>query len=156
MKNLQRPTIDGGIKYPNPTTYCKLFFISNLFNYIKIRENNLPFNSETYIIECEVGLVLSQMYNLQKLNNLPHRDHLTPYHQQTIQILIENKISLKELQNGKIKDLYRRLIFSDYHPSHTDRFRSKLIFQNIFPNYLKTFNCRTVWNLLPFTSSSDK
>ena len=25
MKNLQRPIIDDGIKYPNPTIYCKLF-----------------------------------------------------------------------------------------------------------------------------------
>ena len=106
MKNLQRSKIDGGIKYPNPTIYCKLFFISNLFNYIKIREKNLPFNSETYIIEYEVGLVLSRMYDLQKLNNLLERDHLTPYYQQTIQILTENKLSLDELQNGKIKDIY--------------------------------------------------
>ena len=156
MKNLQRPIIDGGIKYPNPTIYCKLFFISNLFNCIKIREKNLPFNSETYIIEYEVGLVLSRMYDLQKLNNLPHRDHLTPYYQQTIQILTENKISLEELQNGKIKDIYRRLILSDYHPFHADRFCWKLISQNILPNYLKTFNYRTVWNLFPFTSSLDK
>ena len=27
MKNLQRPTIAGGIKYPNPTIYCDLFYI---------------------------------------------------------------------------------------------------------------------------------
>ena len=134
MKNLQRPIINGGIKYPNPTIYCKLFFISNLFNYKKIREKNLPFNSETYIIEYEVGLVLSRMYDLQKLNNLPHRDHLTPYYEQTIQILIENKISLKELQNGKIKDIYRRLILYDYHSSRADRLRWKLVSQNILPN----------------------
>ena len=116
MKNLLRPIIiDGGIKYPNPTIYCKLFFNSNLFNYIKIFEKNLPFNSETYFIEYEVGLVLSRMYDLQKLNNLSHRDHLTPYYEQTIQILTENKMSLEELQNEKIKDIYRRLILSDYH-----------------------------------------
>ena len=96
------------------------------------------------------------MHNLQKLTNLPHRDHLSSYYQQTIQILIENKIYLKELQNGKIKDIYRRLIFLDYHPSHTDGFRWKPIFQNILPNYLKTFNYRIVWNLLPSTSCSDK
>ena len=156
MKNLLRPIIDGGIKYPNPTIYCKLFFNSNLFNYIKIFEKNLPFNSETYFIEYEVDLVLSRMYDLQKLNNLSHRDHLTPYYEQTIQILTENKISLEELQNGKIKDIYRRLILSNYHPSQADRFRWKLVSQNILPNYLKTFNYRTVSNLLPFTSSLDK
>ena len=96
------------------------------------------------------------MYDLQKLNNLPHRDHLTAYYEQTIQILTENKTSLEELQNGKIKDIYRRLILSNYHPSQADRFCWKLVSQNILPNYLKTFNYRTVWNLLPFTSSLDK
>ena len=74
------------------------------------------------------------MYDLQKLNNLPHRDHLTPYYEQTIQILTENKISLEKLQNGKIKDSYRRLILSDYHPSQADRFHWKLVSQNILPN----------------------
>ena len=96
------------------------------------------------------------MYNLQKLNNLPYRDHLTPYYKQTIQILTENRISLEELQNGKIKNIYRRLILSNYHPSQVDRFCWKLESQNILPNYFKTFNYRTVWNLLSFTSSLNK
>ena len=52
--------------------------------------------------------------------------------------------------------VYRRLILSDYHPSQADRFRWKLVSQNILPNYLKTFNYRIVWNLLPITSSLDK
>ena len=31
MRNLQRPINDGGIKFPNPATYCDLIYISNLF-----------------------------------------------------------------------------------------------------------------------------
>ena len=31
MKSLRRPMNDGGIKFPNPVTYCDLFYISNLF-----------------------------------------------------------------------------------------------------------------------------
>ena len=51
MKNLQRPTIAGGIKYPNPTIYCDLFYISHLFQYFKARKHDLPFNANTYLIE---------------------------------------------------------------------------------------------------------
>ena len=31
MRSLQRPTNDGGIKFPNPNTYCDLIYISNVF-----------------------------------------------------------------------------------------------------------------------------
>ena len=156
MRNLQRPTISGGIKYPNPIIYSNLFYISNLFEYFKTRKNDLPFNSITYLIEYEIGLILSQIYNLRKLNHLPHRDRLTPFYQQTVGILTQYKIILKELQDGKIKQIYLRLSNSEYTPSKTDKFRWKLISQNILPNYLKTFNYRTVWNLLPFSSELGK
>ena len=156
MRNLQRPTISGGIKYPNPIIYANLFYISNLFEYFKTRKNDLPFNSNTYLIEYEIGLLLSQIYNLRKLNHLPHRDKLTPYYQQSLGILTQYKITLKELQQGKINQIYQRLSNSNYIPSKADKFRWKLTSLSILPNYLKTFNYRTVWNLLPFSSELGK
>ena len=109
MKNLQRPTIAGGIKYPNPTIYCDLFYISHLFEYFKARKHDLPFKANIYLIEYEIGLVLSKTYKLKKLNHLPHRDNLTPYYKQSIRILTKYKITLEELQAGKIKPIYKRL-----------------------------------------------
>ena len=47
MRSLQRPINDGGIKFPNPVTYCDLFYISNLFQYFKTRKKNTPFNMKT-------------------------------------------------------------------------------------------------------------
>ena len=150
MRSLQRPTNDGGIKFPNPTTYCDLFYISNLFQYFKTREKNTPFNTETYLIEFEIGLTLSKIYNLPKLNHIPHRDYPTPFYQKTLQILKEYEITLQELTNGKIRQIYNRISYPDKRPSRQEIFRWKLVFQNILPNYLKTFNYRTVRNLLPF------
>ena len=72
MRSLQRPTNNGGIKFPNPITYCDLFCISNLFQYFKTRNKNTLFNTETYLIEFEIGLTLSKMHNLPKLNHIPH------------------------------------------------------------------------------------
>ena len=95
--------------------------------------------------------MLSQIYNLRKLNHLPHRDRLTPFYQQSLRILTQYKITLNELQDGKIKQMYQRLSNSDYLPSKTDKFRWKLISQSILPNYLNKFNYRTVWNLLSFS-----
>ena len=115
-----------------------------------------PLTAITYLIEYEIGLILSQIYNLRKLNHLPHLDRLTPFYQQSVGILTQYKITLKELQDGKIKQIYLRLSNSEYTPSKTDKFRWKLISQNILPNYLKTFNYRTVWNLLPFSSELGK
>ena len=151
MKNLQRPTIAGGIKYPKPTIYCDLFYISHLFEYFKARKHDLPFNANTYLIEYEIGLVLSKTYKLKQLNHFPHRDNLTPYYGQSILILTKYKITLEELQTGKIKPIYKRLSLTDYNWSDHDKMRWKLTFNDILPNYLKTFNYRTVWNLLPFS-----
>ena len=117
MRNLQRPIIFSGIKYPNPIIYSNLFYISNLFEYFKTRKNDLPFNSNTYLIEYEIGLVLSQIYNPEKLNHLPHLVKLTPFYQQSLGILTQYKITMKELQDGKINQMYLRLSNSNYFPS---------------------------------------
>ena len=156
MRSLQRPINDGGIKFPNPITYCDLFYISNLFQYFKTREKNIPFNTETYLIEFEIGLTLSKMYNLPKLNYIPHRDHLTPYYQKTIEILKQYKITLQELTKGKVRHIYNRLSYPDKRPSHQEIFRWNLVTSNILPNYLKTFNYRTVRHLLPFSLESSE
>ena len=151
MRILQRSINDGGIKFPNPITYCDLFYISNLFQYFKTREKNTPFITETCLIEFEIGLTLSKMYNLPKLNYIPHRVHLTPYYQKIIQILKEYKISLQELTKGKIRQIYNRLSYPDKRPFHQETFRWKLVTSSILPNYLKTFNYKTVRYLLPFS-----
>ena len=156
MRSLQRPINDGGIKFPNPITYCDLFYISNLFQYFKTREKNTPFNTETYLIKFEIGLTLSKMYNLPKLNYIPHRDHPTPYYQKTIQILKQYKITLQELTKGKVRHIYNRLSYPDKRPFHQEIFRWNLVTSSILPNYLKTFNYRTVRHLLPFSLESSE
>ena len=96
------------------------------------------------------------MYNLPKLNHIPHRDYPTPYYQKTLQILKEYEITLQELTNGKIRQIYNRISYPDKRPSRQEIFRWKLINQNILSNYLKTFNYRTVHYLLPFSPEPSK
>ena len=92
----------------------------------------------------------------KKINHLPHRDSLTPYYEQSIRILTKYKITLEELQAGKIKPIYKRLSLTDYNWSDHDKIRWKLTFNDILPNYLKTFNYGIVWNLLPFSHELGK
>ena len=73
------------------------------FSILQNPRENTPFNTEIYLIEFEIGMTLSKMYNLPKMNYIPHRDHPTPYYQKTIQILKEYKLSQQELTKGKIK-----------------------------------------------------
>ena len=152
MRSLQRPINDGGIKFPNPTTYCDLIYISNLFQYFKTREKNNTFNTETYLIEFEIGMSLSKLYDLPILNHIPHRDYPTPYYEKNLQILKEYKITMGELTKGKIRQIYNRISYPNKRPSRQEIFRWKLVNQNILPNYLKTFNYKTVHYLLPFNS----
>ena len=151
MWSLQKSINDGGIKFPNPTTYCDLIYISNLFQYFKTRKKNTTFITETYLIEFEIGMSLSKLYDLPILNHIPHRDYPIPYYQKTLQILKKYKISLEELNKGKIKQIYYRISYSNRRLSRQKTFRRKLVNQNILPNYLKTFNYRTVHYLLPIS-----
>ena len=96
------------------------------------------------------------MYNLTKLNYIPHREHPTPHYQKTIQILKEYKTFLQKLTKRKIRQIYNRLSYPDKRPYRQKTFRWKLVNQNILPNYLKTFSYKTVRNLLPFSPDSGK
>ena len=156
MRSLQRPINDGGIKFPNLVTYCDLIYISNLFQYFKTREKNNPFHTKTYLIQFEIGLTLSKMYDLPKLNHIPYRDYPTPYYQKTLQILKEYKITLEELTKGNYRQIYNRISYPEKRPSRQETFRWKLVTSSILPNYLKTFNYRTVHYLLPFSPEPGK
>ena len=61
MKNLHRPTIAGGIKYPNLTIYCDLFYISYQFEYFKAGKHDLPFNANTYL-NMLISYIFSKMF----------------------------------------------------------------------------------------------
>ena len=91
------------------------------------------------------------MYDLPKLNHIPHRDYPTPHYQKTLQILKEYKITLEELTKGKIRQFYNRQSYPNKRPSRQETFRWKLVTSSFLPNYLKTFNYRTVRYLLPFS-----
>ena len=75
------------------------------------------------------------MYDLSKLNHIPHRDYPTPYLQKTLQILKEYKISLEELTKEKIKQIYNRIFYSNKRPPRQETFRWKLL--------IKTFSQTT-------------
>ena len=53
-------------------------------------------------------------------------------------------------ENGKIRQIYNQISYPDKRPPRQETFRWKLVSQNILLNYLKTYNYRTVRNLLPF------
>ena len=81
------------------------------------------FNTETYLIEFEIGMSLSKLYDLPILNHIPHRDYPTPYYQKTLQILKEYKITLEELIKGKMKQILISL--------HDRRGYSRLLLRNM-------------------------
>ena len=67
---------------------------------------------------------------------------------------IQNVVRYNKLQIHKLQN--KRLSLTDYNWSEHDKIRWNLTFNDILPNYLKTFNYRTVWNLLPFSHELGK
>ena len=159
IQKLLRPVIDGGMKYPNPQIYCDLFYVCNLFEYFKNRDKLLPFNTHTYIIEYEAGRHFSRIFNLKILNNISHRDSLSPFYKHAIEIIKKYKITLPELLKGKLRAIYHRIVnVCDYPTVHFKNMSHHcwlMASHPILPNYLKTFTYRTLWNLLPLKRNLD-
>ena len=87
----------------------------------------------------------------QLLNNIPHTTQISPYYAHSINILDKYKITKKELLKGSINLIYNRIINDVLSDNQTIPSEiSNNIHDPILPNFLKTFNYKTVQNILPF------
>ena len=151
IEQLQQNLDKGCLDVTNLTIYCDLIYLQNIFEYMETRINYLPFNPHTFITEYQLGHQLSKKYNLKTFNNIPHTTEISSFYKHSLDVLNKYQITKKELEENKIKHIYNRIIdqlASNKTPSTLNVWKN--VHHTILPNYLKSFNYKLIWNLLPF------
>ena len=152
LEILQMPKDLGGYNIINITIHGDLTYLKNVSKYVKIRTQHLELDTQATFIEHQIGHALSNLFNLNQLNHLPHKTIPSPYYKHTLELIKKYNITKKELECGKIKNIYTRIIndLSLATKAVTNKSKWKAVHNLIFPNYLKTFNYKLVHNIIPF------
>ncbi|CAK8678520.1 unnamed protein product [Clavelina lepadiformis] len=127
--------------------------VSLMSFYTCSRVMNEPMSTHDRYVEYQLGHVLANVLDVQKLNNIPHIAQPSPYYRKIREIVEKYKLSKVELASPKLGNTYSRIIKEstpETQSSEKNRVKWARIHNPILPNYLKTFNYRCAWNLLPF------
>jgi len=73
----------------------------------KITNDRIPANLKHF--EYNIGLQLSNIFQLPKTQSTPHAAFLSTHYKKYIKIIEERKITKEEILKGKIKEIYIRV-----------------------------------------------
>ena len=73
LEILQLPKDLGGYKITNTALRGDLTYLKNVFKYDKIRTQHLELGTQDTFVEYQIGYTLSNLFNLNQLNHLPHK-----------------------------------------------------------------------------------
>ena len=147
VRDFAPPRWKGGYDVDDVNLHASVFLISSTMRYVKNLVEGNTFGDHESFIEYNIGWQLCNYLKLPKNLSCPHRHKPNKIYEQILKIITENQIPAQLLTEGKIRNVYRFLVskgfgngkYPKYHRMH-DR---------IFPNYLKSFDFRLHYNLLP-------
>ena len=102
-------------------TLISKYLVQKAFEYVQIFEkaSGLCLNedktqgylySQATFVKHQIGHTLSNLFNLNQLNHLPHEIIPSPYYRHKLDVIKKYNITKKELECGKIKTIYTRII----------------------------------------------
>ena len=148
ITTLAQPLHRGGYDVPNIPLYCDLFFLRPITDYIKHRRGLIPATAQTAMIEYQIGLQLSKLFDLPFKNSLPHISRPNIFYAHSLALLRKYKLSSDQLYKSPIHQLYGFLINTYYPADHI----WGSVHNAILTNSLKKFNYRTIHEIIPLSS----
>ncbi len=112
----------------------------------RIVENEL--SDFSYFVEYHLGQKLSSFFNFPNNNCTPHRFEVNECYQAMFNSIVKYNITAEELVKGKIGNIYHRILCDIGTAKHCHSQYLRL-HKKIFPSYLKTFNFKVCFDLLP-------
>ena len=113
-----------------------------------VSEEELPCN--LYFVEYNVGHQVRNYFNIRVNNNTPHAVTSNTFYSNILQLIRSHNLTLTELTEGSVNSIYRRIIHDLNH--HMIHFKAHRILSKVLPSYLKSFNYKVHFNLLPLKS----
>ncbi|CAK8684698.1 unnamed protein product [Clavelina lepadiformis] len=155
INTLQLPKLDGGLNFPNFEIYADIIYIRSILKYCQARVQNEPLNVHTTYIEYQIGHAIADVLEVVRLNNIPHTETRSPYYETIMQIINKYNLKRNDLIERKIKKTYERIIQTKKLKAISDLGKIwERTHLKILPSYLRTFNYKCAWNLLPFCNET--
>ncbi|CAK8677938.1 unnamed protein product [Clavelina lepadiformis] len=149
INELQQPKLQGGHRIPNFEIYADLMYVRAIKNFCRARIFNEPLSTYDCYVEYQIGLAMSDILGVIRLNNLPHAQKRSPFYESIIEIIKKYHLQPNELAGGKIRKAYDRIIGEKMSVNSSMINQWKRVHSRSLPSYLRTFNYRCVWNILP-------
>ena len=146
----------GGYAISNIVLHLNLCFIKPIIQYVKEKVADAYKLSESmYFVEYNLGQQLCGHFGLTKNNRTVHGFEPNKYYSKMFDIVKKYDITLEELKEGKIGQIYYRVL-CDIGARRQGGARYEKMHRACFPTYLKTFNYKVHFELLPVKNKFHK
>ena len=138
----------GGYNVSNVVLHINLCLIKPIMLYMQGRIIDNALSKHMYFVEYYLGQQLSSYFKLSQNNCTPHRFEPNECYAKMYEIIVKYKITAEELVEGKIGMIYHRIL-TEIGENRNSKAKYYRMHKKIFPSYLKTFNYRVCFDLLP-------
>ena len=139
----------GGYNIDYTSIHATVFSLLPIFNYVKALSSKEPFSKEAHFIDLNIGRQISRLIGIPVNNRRPHRLTPTAHYERILKFITEMNISPENLKKGRIKIIYENIIASKTNTNYIVP-KWRRVHASILPNYLKTFNFKVCYDMLPF------
>ena len=148
LSDLASPRCLGGYDFDNIPLHAQIMLIKPLMGYLQHKLKGDPLTSDMSFIEYNVGHQMCTRFSLRINNLVLHAFEPNNVYKNMLSILSKFKITAEELEKGSVIGIYKRIISEGGHHTGHNLGYYKL-HRKIFPSYLKSFNYRLHFDLLP-------
>ena len=111
-----------------------------------------------FLMEYNASRMLDKKLKLSPRNSIPHAFTPSEFYNRFLQVLDSHNLGKNEIETMNTRQIYYTIIeqrrsqrLIPFVPFSIPNMR-KQIHNDILPNYLKTFNYKIIWNLMPIKS----
>lgn len=100
-----------------------------------------------WFIEYNIGWKLCKYIDIPINNSCPHRFKPQKIYEEIWNVINHHQIPAEILIEGKVKNIYQFIVQKDFQKSEYPKYCR--MHDRVFPNYMKSFNFKVYYNLLP-------
>ena len=141
----------GGYEVDFITLHLDLLLLKNVMKYLRcivLGEEELP--SNLFFVEYNIGYQVCNYFNIPVNRSTSHGMMPNAFYSNVLQIIRKHNITLKELSEGSINIIYRRILYDLNRPMIN--FKSCRLLSKVLPSYLQSFNYKVHFDFLPLKS----
>ena len=140
----------GGYGIDHITLHCSLFLLRPVISYIKSKALGEVIPENLHFVEYFLGLQICSLYNFTMSLNLPHALMPNAWYNLCYEMLVGYNISIEECIKGRpFSRIYARIVNEYGVRRRRGNARIYRLHYKCFPEYIKTFNYKLYFNLLP-------